>query len=356
MPPAKPRSLAEFAVKMQGRYKEKISNGGPVVVVPTGVLALDWALRIGGAQLGRVYEFLGPKDSGKSSAAISILAQHQLMFPSRGVGYINMEGTFAPSRAALMGLDCSKAAKNAGRWFPMLPDHSEDVSDMALDLIRDGFVSCIAIDSIGAMESDRVLQKEAEKAADNVGRNAKIITQLTKALSTEARNQKCTVILVNQPRANIGTLGGGDISAGPKAMQHSTTVKIDMRPKLGDDDIRKLKLEDEFDELIVSHKAILKASRMKNGLPGRVVEPFLNRVATEEYGPPGFDDADYHLTIGNRLDIITVGGSYYTFPDGKKVQGRIAAAKYLRANPDARKAIRERINFDVPTDPMEDED
>lgn len=354
-PPARPANLAAFAAKMAASYKEKVSNGPPGVIVPTGSVAIDWLLRVGGVQTGRVFELLGPKDSAKSSLAISIMIQHLLMFPDRGVCYINMENTFAPKRATLMGLDCSDAAIASGRWTPLTPDHSEDVSDMARDAIDSGLVSCLVVDSVGAMESKRVLEKEADKAADDTLRNSKIITQLTKALSTKARQNKTTVVLVNQPRAPVGSMGP-DVSAGPKAMQHSTTVKIEMRPKLGEDDRRMLRLEGEFDDMLVSHKVACRASRMKNGLPGRVQEPFVNRIATAEYGPPGFDDADSYLTLGTRLDIIRQGGSHYAFPDGQKVNGRIAAATYLRKNPDAVKAIREQINFDVPTDPLEDED
>jgi recombination protein RecA len=263
----------------------------------------------------------------------------QALFPDRGVGYINMENTFDPRRARLMGLDCSNAAKVAGRWFPMLPKYSEEASDMARDLVRDGFCSIVVVDSIGAMESSRVLAKEAEKAADSVGRNAKIITQMTKDLSSLARLNDCTVLLINQPRANIGGMGG-PVSAGPTLMQHSTTAKIEMRPKGAE---------------VVSIKTVVRVTRMKNGLPGRVAEPFVNRVASEEYGPPGFDNADSYLTVGIKEKVVTLGGSHYKFPDGHDANGRIAAMAYLRSNPDACKAIRASLTFDEPVDELEED-
>jgi RecA/RadA recombinase len=348
------RALEAFAARMAGKYgPEKISNGPPAIIVPTSSVYIDWALRVGGLQLGRVYEILGPKDSAKSTLGIGAMIQHLLMFENRGVGYVNLEGTFDPKRSTAMGLDCSKAAKKAGRWFPMLADTSEEASDMSRDLIASGLVSCIVIDSIGAMESKRVLDKTAEKAADDGRRNASVITKLTKALSTGARNNQCTVILINQPRANQTGMGG-DVSAGPKAMQHSTTAKIEMRPQLGEEDTRKIKADGDPTPELVSHKVVARVSRMKNGLAGRVAEPWVNRVASVPYGPPGWDDADSYLTIGTRENIIKLGGSYYTFPDGERVNGRLAAAAYLRANPDACKAIRAEIRFDAPTDPAEE--
>jgi recombination protein RecA len=349
------RSLAAFADKMSAKYGGvKISNGPPPVIVSTGSVALDYALRIGGFQLGRIYEILGPKDSGKSTLGIAAIIEYLKRFGERGACYVNMENTFDPRRATAMGLDCSDAAIKSGRWAPLLPQSSEEASDMARDYCMSGAYSIIVVDSIGAMESARVLDKTAEKAADAVGRNAKIITQMTKALSTHARLNDCTVLLINQPRANIGGMGG-DISAGPKAMQHSTTAKIEMKA-LGsreDGDIRSLKMEGDKDPVDVSIRSRMRVTRLKNGIAGRVAEAYINRIATEEYGAPGFDTADEYLTIGVRLKAIAQGGAWYTFPDGERANGKAAAAAYLRTNPDARKAIRAAITFDVPTEILE---
>lgn len=350
------RALAAFATKIQSTYgAERISNGAPPIVVPTGSASLDWALRIGGYQLGRVYEISGPKDAGKSTLSIASLIEHARMFPDRGVAYINMENTFDPRRATAMGLDCSDKAKAEGRWFPMLPEHSEHVSDMARDLVESGFISIVVVDSIGAMESDKTLGKRADKGADSVGRNAKIITQMTKALSTLARIKQCTVLLINQPRAAIGSPVPMDVSAGPKMLQHATTSKIEMKGLLGDEERRTLKMPGETEPLVVSHKTRMRVVRLKNGLPGRVAESFVNRIGTDEYGPPGIDTADEYITLAVREQVVTQGGAYYTLPDGTKTQGRIAFARYLREHPDALKVIRAALPFDAPTDPLEDD-
>lgn len=344
------RDLATFAAKMQGKYKpERISNGPPAAIVPSGSLALDRALRVGGYQRGRLYEIIGPKDAGKSTVAIEAMISFAALFPDLGYCYVNLENTFDPARATAMGLDCSKAAKASGRWLPMLPENSEQASDMARDACVSGLYSVVVVDSVGAMESSRVMGKEAEKAADSVGRNAKIITQMLKALSTEARLHECTILLVNQPRANIGGFGG-DISAGPKMMQHSTTAKINMSARGGEEDVRKLKLPGEEEPVIVSSRSRMKVDRLKNGLAGRVAEAFINRVGTGEYGPPGIDTADEHITYGLREKVIKLGGAWYTLPDGSRHNGRLALARHLREHPEACKDIRAAITFDTPTD------
>jgi recombination protein RecA len=260
-----------------------------------------------------------------------------------------MENTFDPGRATAMGLDCSDAAIQAGRWMPMLPEHSEHVSDMARAMVASDVMSLVVVDSIGAMESAKTLAKDADSGAVAVGRNAKIITQMCKALSTDARLHKCTVILINQPRANIGGMGG-DISAGPKLLEHSTTVKISMRAKMGEDDVRKLKVPGDDDPVVVSHKVVAKVGRMKNGLPGRSAEFFMNRVATPQYGPPGVDLVDEYVTIGLKAGAIVRKGAWYVLPDGTQKQGRIPFASFLRGEPKYLEAIREAIVFDTPTD------
>jgi len=181
------------------------------------------------------------------------------------------------------------------------------------------------------------------------------IAQMNKALATLARLNNCTVLLINQPRAAVGSMMSGDVSAGPKHMQHATTAKIDMYGLGGDDKVRKLKLPGETEPLVVSAKTRIRVPRMKNGLPGRVVESYVNRITTAEYGPAGIDIADEYITLAVRANLVKQGGAWYTMPDGHRVNGRIAFARYIREHPDARKVLREALTFDAPIDPLEDD-
>jgi recombination protein RecA len=359
MPPAKPppvgtskaKSLGGFALEMQSRYGQKrIANGPPPVIVPTGSFNLDGALRVGGWQLGRVYEIVGPKDSGKSSLVIASMIKFLEMFPDRGAGYVNIENTFDPDRATEMGLDCSDEAIASGRWAPLLPANTEEASDMARDYCASGFYSVITVDSVGGMESQRVLDKSASE--DTMGKNAQVITKMVKHLSTLARLNQCTVLLVNQQRANFSQYGGPQ-SAGPMAMGYSTTAKIDMSMRGGEGDVRKLKLPGDDEPAAVSQRHVARVSRMKNGLPGRSAQFFINKVATGQYGPPGIDFSDEYLTIGCAQKVIQASGAWYTFPDGGRANGRDKGAAYLREHPEVMKTVREAIDFDAPVDELE---
>jgi recombination protein RecA len=346
------RQLAASAAKLRLKYgQERTREPRSHIVVSSGSIALDWALRVGGYEQGSLYEITGPPGAGKSTAAIATMIEHLSAFPDRGVAYIDLERTFDEARATAMGLDCSLEAEDAGRWMHMLADSSEHVSDMARDLIVTGLFSLVVVDSVGAMESDKTLGKTAEKAADAVGRNAKIITQMNKALVFLAAKHKCTVILVNQPRAAVGSMSPVDVSAGPKHMQHATTGKLEMRALGTAENVRELRLPGETDDLQVSIKTRIRVPRLKNGLPGRVAEVFLNRVGTPEFGPPGFDLPDEAMSLGTRLKVIKLGGTYYTMPDGQRVNGKAAALAYLREHPDVVQMVRKAILFDAPTDP-----
>jgi hypothetical protein len=124
----------------------------------------------------------------------------------------------------------------------------------------------------------------------------------------------------------------------------------------GEDNVRKLKLPGDYEPQVVSVKSRIRVPRMKNGLPGRVVESYVNKITTKEYGPAGIDIADEYITLATRAKLVKQGGSYYTMPDGHRVNGRIAFARYIRENPDARKALREALTFDAPIEPLEEDD
>jgi RecA/RadA recombinase len=206
------------------------------------------------------------------------------------------------------------------------------------------------VDSVGGMESQRVLDKSA--AEDTMGKNAQVITKMTKHLSSLARLRQCTVLLVNQQRANF-TQFGGPQSAGPMAMQYSTTAKIDMSMRGGEGDVRKLKLPGDSEPVAVSQRHVARVSRMKNGLPGRSAQIFINKVSTDQYGPAGIDLADEYLTVGTAQRIIKTSGSHYTFPDGGRANGQAKGALYLREHPEVMKEIRDAIDFEAPVDELE---
>ena len=350
------QALAAHAAKMAAKYgEEKVSNAPPAIIVSTGILSLDWALYVGGWQAGRIYEVLGPKDSGKTLLSIYAMREHRRRFPDRGVGYINLEKTFEERWAAMHGLECSAAHRKAGIWQPYQADTSEEASNMARDAIASGTISCLVIDSVGGMESAKVLGIDAEK--DTMGKNAQVITKMVKALAGLGHANQCTIILVNQPRANMSGFGG-DIAAGPKAMSHSTTAQIKMSSLGGEKDVRKLALPGDKKEepTLVGNRVIARIPRLKNAPPGRRAEWFIMKQFSPEFGRAGVDVADDALSLGVRLGVIGQGNAgTYTLPGGTEtIRGRAKVLELLRAEPAAMKVIRDAIEFSAPADPLEE--
>lgn len=348
------QSMAAFAAKMAAKYGEdKVSNDPAPVIVPTGVLSLDVALRVGGWQLGRIYELVGPKDSCKSWLGIQAMVQHRLAFPGLGVAYVNLEKTFERPWATVNGLVCTDAARKAGLWQPYNANTSEEASDMARDALASGTLSCLVLDSVGAMESNRVLTKEADKGADDSRRNAGIITKLTKALAGLAHDNQVTVLLINQPRANQ-TGFGGDVSAGPKAMQHSTTAQLKMSARGAEGDTRTGKYLGN--QITVGRRFRAQIPRMKNGAPGRQAEWWVMTEPTERFGGVGLDQADDVVTVGVQSRAIEQqNGGYYLLPSGQRIRGRDEVGAFLRTDPEAMAAVRAALKFDAPiVDPLEE--
>lgn len=355
--------LRNFALRQQKAFGEDqlpLDKLKPLVVTPTGCVALDWALRAGGWIRGRGYEIVGVKDSGKSTLVLTSAGIHQKLFPDRGVAYIDVEKTFEKGWAAELGVDCSKRAYREGRWLHYFPKNSEAASDMAREAAASGEVSLIIVDSIGGMESKKALEKDAEKS--QVGSNAQVITRMSKHLATLCRDNDVVLLLVNQYRANLDNPMGADISAGPKAMQHMTTSKIEMAQVFARESTRKATFWDA--EEVVGNMSRAKVTRLKTGARSRVAEFWINTqatVATEEgpgFGPVGIDEADDYLQIGLKVSAITQeAGGYYVIPGlAERVRGKDNVLRILREKPEIRDAIRAEIPFEPPVDELEDDD
>jgi recombination protein RecA len=321
MPPRR-LTLDAHAEHLRKTYGDRVAArpAGDPVVVSTGSLTIDHALREGGWRQGRIHEIVGPPDSGKSTTVICSAREQQQAFPHLAVAYVDMEGTFDYDWAEGLGLDTS-----AEHWMHLYPDHSEDASDMARDCCGRGLYSCVIVDSIGGMESKKALAKDAEDPLP--GQNAQVITRMVKHLASLARQNSVTVLLVNQYRSQIGSMGA-DVSAGPKAMQHATTTKIMMGR--GPEAPRKLKFGGAEEVVAVQVKA--RVVRSKLVPPGRVAEFWINNRPTEQYGPPGIYTVDEYARIGISTGVIEQHGAWYRFPGGTQVQGQDNVALALAAD------------------------
>lgn len=296
-------------------------------VIPTGSLALDYALRVGGWVRGRTHEVIGVEGVGKTTLCITSMAEAQRAYPDEAVGYIDMEQTFDWDWAEANGLDTSDE-----RFMHVFPDDTEDVSDMLRQMTQTGLFSIIVVDSIGGMESKQAFEKQAEEAV--MGRNAQAITRMVKHVATLARKYNVAILFINQYRANLSGMGA-DISAGPKALRYNTTMKVEMR-RTGEPT---LKIGSGDSEEEVGRQVRAKVSRSKVAAQGKVAEFWIINQSTDKYGPIGIDRADETLTVGNVAGVFGRRGSWYDLPNGQALNGAEAVKTYLRANPDVMQEI-----------------
>jgi len=334
--PPRQSELAKFRDGLVSAYGARVAphpdKPVPYELLSSGSLTLDWALRKGGLVRGRVHELVGPPDSAKTTLVINGMARAQLQYPQLGIGYVDMEGTFDDDWAAVNGLDLDQLDH-------LYADDSETASDQVRNFCKSGLYSLVVLDSIGAMESRKALEKDAIDPLP--GRNAQVVTRMCKQLGSLTRQHKTTVILVNQLRAQIGSMGG-DVSAGPKAMQHATTTRVVMSG--GSQEPVKMQFEEGQPPEIVCRQFKARVTRSKVCPPGRIAEFWVNNRPTREYGPAGINEIDEYISVGvglvaNERD----GAGNYTFPGEPKVKGKPAAVALLRSRPELCAAVRERI-------------
>lgn len=301
-------------------------------VVSTGSVALDYATVVGGFVRGRIHLLWGPEGCGKTTEVIRAMAEQQKAFPDLAVVYIDMEQTFDFAWAKEHGLDTSES-----RFIHLFPENSEDVADMLKDACQSGVVSCATVDSVGGM----VTKKEVEKDADEsgMGKNAQVVTRMCKIAAVAARQNKVTVLIVSQVRADFKSMTGNDTYAAPKALRHATSMVLSFRQN---GTALKAKVDDE--DIPVGKPVGIRVERSKVAAGGRKADVTILNVATEKYGPIGFDLVDEAYTVGVKPSVKAIEkqpGGYYLFPDGQRIRSEESARQYLRDHPEVVAKVRE---------------
>jgi recombination protein RecA len=337
MPPKK----SKFEIFQEGLAK---SYGDRVVkpnvspdrydAIPTGSIVLDHALYFGGWTVGRVHELVGRPDSAKTLLMINSAVNAQAKYPDKPVGYVDVEKTFDDAWAQTNGLDLSRE-----RWTHLKADHAEHASDMVRKLVFSGLYSMVILDSVGAMESKKVFEKDAEDPLP--GANAQVVSRLCKHVATLSWQTGTTVLLVNQIRKPIGKMES-DISAGSIIMQHATTTRVQIAQVGGAESYTSLVMEAGEDAETISKQFRARVTRSKIFPPGRKAEFWANNRATEEYGPAGINKIDQYASMAIRCGYAVKDGegSYYRIHGhDKRINGRKAVGDLLRGSEQERKAM-----------------
>lgn len=304
----------------------------PIQVIPTGSLALDDALVIGGYPVGMITEMWGPSDAGKTTQAMIAVANAQKLFPDKIAGWIDVEQTFDPGWAELMGVDLDRLM-----LIPN-PHTAEDVADVAKQMVHRGIFSMVVVDSVGSMISRVEFEKSSDDAV--VAAVARIVTRLVKMCSAMCRANSTTMLIVNQVRANISKYGGDTTRPGGFALTHHSAVRLNFRRG----ELRKIKIGG--DEIPVGHEVVVRVEKNKRGASGWVARFFLQNQATDKYGPIGIDRAEEAFNIGRDVGIIA-GSGWYTFSDTTgedvRLQGKDKVVPYLRQHPELVERIRDQM-------------
>ncbi|MDH6353799.1 recombination protein RecA [Dysgonomonas sp. PH5-45] len=284
--------------------EEKIED---VPVIPTGSIALNAALGVGGYPRGRVIEIYGPESSGKTTLAIHAIAEAQ---KAGGIAaFIDAEHAFDRFYAEKLGV-------NLDTLYISQPDNGEQALEIAEQLIRSSAVDIIVIDSVAALTPKAEL--EGDMGDSKMGLQARLMSQALRKLTAAISKTNTTCIFINQLRDKIGVMfGNPETTTGGNALKFYSSVRLDIR--------RAAQLKDG-DEVKGSQTRV---KVVKN----KVAPPFRKAEFDIMYGE-GISRSGEIVDLGSELGIIKKSGSWYSYNDTKLAQGREAAKDCIKDNPE----------------------
>jgi recombination protein RecA len=296
------KSYGKGAVMKLG--DEKIEN---IEVIPTGSIALNAALGVGGYPRGRIIEIFGPESSGKTTLTLHAIAEAQ---KQGGIAaFIDAEHAFDRFYAEKLHVDVENL------WISQ-PDNGEQALEITEQLIRSSAVDIIVIDSVAALTPKAEI--EGEMGDSKMGLQARLMSQALRKLTAAVSKTHTTCIFINQLRDKIGIVfGNPETTTGGNALKFYASVRLDIRR------ISTLKDGDEAKGSQVRVKVV------KN----KVAPPFRKAEFDMMYGE-GISHSGEIIDLGSELNIIKKSGSWYSYNDTKIAQGRDAAKQCIADNPE----------------------
>src|ERR1700742_965569 len=308
----------------------------PISVIPTGSIALDVALGIGGLPRGRVVEIYGPESSGKTTVALHAVANAQR---AGGIAaFIDAEHALDPDYARALGVDTDALLVSQ-------PDTGEQALEIADMLIRSAAIAIIVIDSVAALVPRAEI--EGEMGDSHVGLQARLMSQSLRKLTGSISRSRCMVIFINQLRMKIGVMyGNPETTTGGNALKFYASVRLDIR--------RTGQIKDRDD--IVGNTTRVKVVKNK------VAPPFKQVEFDIMYGE-GISKIGEVLDLGVKAGLVEKSGAWLSYDSIRIGQGRENSKTYLKENPDVaerlERAIRSRtdqVAEEMMTGPSEEDD
>ena len=287
-----------------------------VEAIPTGSLALDAALGIGGVPKGRIIEIYGPESSGKTTLALHILAQAQKM--GGEVAFVDAEHALDPVYAAALGVDTDSMLVSQ-------PDTGEQALEITDALVRSGAVDAVVVDSVAALTPRAEI--EGEMGDTFVGLQARLMSQALRKLAGTINKTNCVVIFINQLRMKIGVMyGNPETTTGGNALKFYSSVRLDVRR------VESIKEGGN----VVGNKTRVKVVKNK------VAPPFREAFFDIMYGE-GIAKWGELVDLAVQLDIVQKSGSWFSMGDERIGQGKESVKNFLMSNPD----IADRVEAEV---------
>ncbi len=294
----------------------------PIEAIPTGSLALDLALGIGGIPKGRITEIFGPESSGKTTLAQHIIAEAQ----KRGgtVAYIDAEHALDPAYAGNCGVKVDELLISQ-------PDTGEQALEITEALVRSSAVDVIVIDSVAALVPRAEI--EGDMGDPQMGLQARLMSQALRKLAAAIGRSGTAVVFINQLREKVGIVfGNPEVTTGGRALKFYSSVRLELR---------RAETIKQGNEAIGSH---VKAKVVKN----KVAPPF----RTAEFDimfDHGISQEGNIIDTGLELGLLTKAGSFFSYGSTRLGQGRESAKGFLKENPALAKEIEEKIRASAST-------
>ncbi len=284
--------------------------------IPTGSLALDIALGIGGIPRGRVTEVFGAESAGKSTLAIHIMAETQKL---GGIAaYIDVEHALDPTYAANCGLKLDDL-------LIAQPDSAEQALDITEQLVRSGAVDAVVVDSVAALVPQAEI--EGDMGDTHVGLQARLMSQALRKLTSTIHRSKTAVIFINQLREKIGvTYGSPEVTPGGRALKFYSSVRVDLRR------VESIKQGAE----VIGNRVRARVVKNKVAAPFRVAEfDIMFNLGISKMGDI--------LEIGVEQGIIKKSGAFYSYGETKLGQGRENSKEFLIQHPEIAASVEGRL-------------
>lgn len=293
-----------------------------VETIPTGALALDIALGVGGVPRGRVIEIYGPESSGKTTVALHIAAEAQKL---GGVAaFIDAEHALDPIYARALGL-------NIDDLLVAQPDTGEQALEICEALVRSGAVDIVVVDSVAALVPRAEI--EGEMGDSHVGLHARLMSQALRKLTGAISKSNTCVVFINQIREKVGVMfGNPETTTGGRALKFYATIRLE---------VRRQETLKQGQEMIGSRTRV---KVVKN----KVAPPFKQADFDILYGQ-GISREGSIVDVGSDMDIINKSGAWYSYQGERLGQGKENVKEFLRQNPDLANEIEAKIRGNMST-------